>query len=220
VTYHLIEDYKNAIKDYSITLLLSNDSNAYRNRGLIYWKLGDAENALLDLMAARDNFPQDSHLHGLLALCLQKLGKFEESIGAFTSAIRANPTMIEAYLGRGNVHAMLGNVVQARRDYAKVIHMYPTCIEAHINIAYTMQIEGRYKKAWSIFGSVLAVDPKSTVAWEGRSAVNFHMGEYFGALLDISKAIEIAPRNAEYLTNRGVIYQALHDNTSALQNFK
>ncbi|KAJ3108931.1 cytochrome c oxidase subunit 1 [Phlyctochytrium planicorne] len=114
VTYQLLEDLNNAIKDYSIVLLLHNDSNAYRNRGLIYWKLGDAENALLDLYAARDNFPGDARLHGLLALCLQKVGRIEESLEAFSSAIRVNPYLIEAYLGRGNVYASINNSKAAR----------------------------------------------------------------------------------------------------------
>jgi Flp pilus assembly protein TadD len=52
---------------------------------LIYWKQGDAENALLDLFAARDNFPGDARLHGLLALCLQKVARTEESLEAFSS---------------------------------------------------------------------------------------------------------------------------------------
>ncbi|KAJ3416949.1 cytochrome c oxidase subunit 1 [Chytridiales sp. JEL 0842] len=220
VTYQLLEDYENAIKDYSIVLLIHNDSNAYRNRGLIYWKQGDAENALLDLFAARDNFPGDARLHGLLALCLQKVGRTEESLAAFTSAIRVNQNLIEAYLGRGNVYASINDTKAARSDYARVIHMYPTCTEAYVNMAYTMQAEGRYKKAWELFTMAIAINPLCTSALEGRSIVHYIMRNYFGALIDICKAIELHPDNAEYLTNRGVIYQALNDPIAALQSYK
>ncbi|KAI8804058.1 hypothetical protein BJ742DRAFT_826275 [Cladochytrium replicatum] len=220
VTYQLLDDLENAIKDYSIVLLLHEDSNAYRNRGLIYWKLGDHVNALLDLYAARDNFPQDARLHGLLALCLQKVGRIEESLQSFSAAIQVNPYLIEAHLGRGNVYASMGQHALARRDYSRVVHMYPRCTAAYVNMAYTMQTEGRYKWAWQIFTLALAHDSVCTPALEGRSIVHFAMGNYFGALVDISKAVEIDPTNPEYLTNRGVTFQHLKDYSSALQSYK
>ncbi|KAI8610448.1 hypothetical protein BC830DRAFT_742726 [Chytriomyces sp. MP71] len=220
VTYQLLEDYKNAIKDYSIVLLLCDDSNAYRNRGLIYWKQGDAENALLDLYAARDNFPGDARLHGLLALCLQKVGRTDESLQAFSSSIRVNQTMIEAYLGRGNVYASIGQTKEAKHDYARVLHLYPTCTEAYVNMAYASQMEGRHQRAWDLFERAIAVNPNCTPALEGRAVVNYMMNNFFGALMDICKAIDISPNNAEYFTNRAVIYSALNDNVKALQDNK
>ncbi|KAJ1567925.1 cytochrome c oxidase subunit 1, partial [Nowakowskiella sp. JEL0078] len=220
VTFQLVEDYENAIKDYSIVLLLHEDSNSYRNRGLIYWKLGDHSNALIDLYAARDNFPQDARLHGLLALCLQKVGRIQESLDSFSSAIQVNPYLIEAYLGRGNVHASVGNYDKARRDYSRVIKMYPLCTEAYANMAYTMQMESRNKRAWHLFTVALTIDSKSSLAFEGRAMVHFSMKNYFAALVDICKAVELEPTNAEYLTNRGVIYQYLNDLPSALHNYK
>ncbi|KAI9199213.1 uncharacterized protein BJ171DRAFT_632051 [Polychytrium aggregatum] len=220
VTYQLLGAHESAIKDYSIVLLLFEDFNAYRNRGLIYWKQGDTENALQDLYAARNTFPQDARLHGLLALCLQKVGYIKESIEAFTSAMHVSPYMIEAYLGRGNVYASISETKLARRDYGRVIHMYPNCTAAIVNMAYTMQLEGKYKKAWQLFTMALTIDANCTSALEGRSVVHFTMKNYFGALLDICKAIEICPNKAEYLTNRGVIYQALNDKVSSLQNYK
>ncbi|KAJ3009221.1 UNVERIFIED_CONTAM: cytochrome c oxidase subunit 1, partial [Siphonaria sp. JEL0065] len=220
VTYQLLEDYKNAIKDYSIVLLLCDDSNAYRNRGLIYWKQGDAENALLDLYAARDNFPGDARLHGLLALCLQKVGRTDESLEAFTSSIRVNQTLIEAYLGRGNVYSSIGQCKAAKRDYARVIHLYPTCTEAYVNMAYTLQMEGRYQKSWDLFARAIAVCSGCTSALEGRAVINYIMRNYFGALMDITKAIEISPNNAEFLTNRAVIYAALGDRIKSLNDNK
>ncbi|KAI9092398.1 hypothetical protein DFS34DRAFT_633351 [Phlyctochytrium arcticum] len=220
VTSQLMGDDQNAIRDYSIAMLLHNDSNAYRNRGLLYWRQGDPENALLDLIAARDAFPEDGRLHGLLGLCLQKLGKINESIAAFSAAIRVSAFMTEAYLGRGNVHASQGNTYAAQKDYLRVLHMYPTCTEATVNLAYTMQAEGRPKRAYDLFTMALTIDPACKSALEGRSVVHFQRKNYFGALVDVSKAIELDPTNCEYLTNRGVIYQALGDNVSALQNYK
>ena len=81
--------------------------NAYRNRGLLYWKQGDAENALLDLFAARKYFPEDARLHGLLALCLQRVGQVQESIDAFTSV--GAHIAIQTSLGQTNGQPSVGN---------------------------------------------------------------------------------------------------------------
>ncbi|KAI8832186.1 hypothetical protein BC829DRAFT_422863 [Chytridium lagenaria] len=246
VTFQLLDDLDNAIKDYSIVLLLHNDSNAYRNRGLIYWKQGDAENALLDLYAARDNFPGDARLHGLLALCLQKVGRISESLDAFSSvkfhsmleptniqAIRVNPYLIEAYLGRGNVYASINDSKSARRDYARVIHLYPKCTEAYVNMGYTMQMENRFKKSWELFTMAIAIQPKCTPALEGRAVVHCSMRNYFGALVDVSRAIRrwemafqyynealaLDPKDVSAILNRGITQAMLEDMDGALNDF-
>ncbi|KAJ3161681.1 cytochrome c oxidase subunit 1 [Geranomyces michiganensis] len=220
VTYQLMHDYENAVKDYSIVMLLYNDSNAYRNRGLIYWKQGDTENALLDLIAARDAFPEDSKLGALLGVCLQTLGRLDESIEQFTSAVKLNPIMREALIARGNVYATKGDVTSARKDYLRVLHIDPQCTEALVNMAYTLQGEGRRKKAYDLFTMALAIDPSCMAALEGRAVIQFSRSNFFGALVDICKALALDHKNPEYLTNRGVVYQALGDNVSAMQSYK
>ncbi len=80
LTYDIRNEHDNALRDYSIVLLLCNDPKAYRNRGLLYWKLGDTENAILDLYAARNAYPDDAKLRGLLALALHKVSRNDESI--------------------------------------------------------------------------------------------------------------------------------------------
>lgn len=98
--------------------------------------------------------------------------------------------------------------------------MHPRCSEAFVNIAYILQSAGRQKRAWSIFNSVLAINPRCVSALDGRAIVHYNRKNYFSALMDISKAIECEPKNAELHTNRGVIYQALEDRNSALQSYK
>src|SRR6478736_10464301 len=98
--------------------------------------------------------------------------------------------------------------------------MYPSNAETYVNIAYTKQNEGLLEEAWKYFTNAQFIDPLCTTALEGRALINSLMKNPFAAYLDISKAIEINPKSAELLTNRGVIYEDLDDNTSALQNYK
>ena len=187
---------------------------------MIYWNLGDNENALMDFYAAKQLNPKDSKLRSLLGLGLQKVGKFGESCQEFTVAMDLDSNMKEAILGRGNVYAAMGDNLKSRKDYSRVLHMYPLSSDTLINIAYTMQSEGRPKDAWRYFTMAYTIDPQCTAALKGRALVNSSTNNPFSAYLDITRAIEISPENAELLNNRGVIYESLNDNVSAYQNYR
>ena len=201
-------------------LLLQDNTNAYKNRAMLYWKLGENENALLDFLAAKNLNPNDPKLRSLLGLGLQKVERYAESCIEFTVAMGLDGNMKEAILGRGNVYSAMGDVVKSRKDYSRVLHMYPKSSDTLINIAYTMQSEKRPKDAWRYFTMAYTIDPRCTAALKGRALVNSSTDNTFSAYLDITRAIEISPENAELLNNRGVIYESLDDNVSALQNYK
>jgi tetratricopeptide (TPR) repeat protein len=220
IAYQASEDYLNAMKDYSIVLLLDDNVDAYRNRALLYWKLGDNQNALLDFIEAKRISPDDAKIRCLYALSLHKIGRFQESLEEYTHAMRLDGRLIEALLGRGNVYAELGDLENSRRDYCRVLHMHPRHADTFVNIAYTYQTEEVLKMAWKYFTMAFTVDNQSTPALEGRALINLAMKNPFAAYLDITRAIEIDPDSAQFLTNRGVIFEALNDNVSALQSYK
>jgi Flp pilus assembly protein TadD len=66
----------------------------------------------------------------------------------------------------------------------------------------------------------IAISPRCVTALEGRAIVHYTMGNYFGAFVDICKAVEVDPKNAEFLVNRAVIYQALNDIVPAMKDYK
>jgi tetratricopeptide (TPR) repeat protein len=81
-------------------------------------------------------------------------------------------------------------------------------------------MDGLSKKAWEIFNQILAMDPECTMALEGRAMVNYYMKNYFNALTDITKALELEPSNPEFLTNKGLILQAMNDYTKAFNHYQ
>ena len=189
LTYDEIHEYDKAIKDYSIVILLSNDIKAYKNRSLLYWTIGDTENAILDLAVASELDPEDTELKSLLALALHKVCKESESMVEYNKAIERHPENIGLLLGRGNVKLTQNQPVLARRDYIKALHLKPSCLQALTNIGYTYQMDNLYKRAWNIFSFVLAINPEYHSAYEGRAIIHLAMKNTYGALLDVSKAI-------------------------------
>jgi tetratricopeptide (TPR) repeat protein len=219
IAYQASEDYMYAMKDYGTVLLLDDNVDAYRNRGLLYWKMGENENALLDFLQAKRLAPDDAKIRCLYALGLHKVGSLQESIEEYSRAIELDGSLIEAVLGRGNVYGHLGELSKSRIDYCRVIHMYPRHADTLVNIAYTYQADDDSTSAWKFYTFAFTVDPQCTAALEGRALINLKMNDAFAAYLDITRAIELDPENAQFLTNRGVIFEALGDNVSSLQSY-
>ncbi len=63
-----------ALQDYSIVLLLDSslELKACINRGLLYFAMGDFENALHDFCSARDLDVRNKKIYHTLGLCLHK----------------------------------------------------------------------------------------------------------------------------------------------------
>lgn len=143
----------------------------------------------MDFLAARELNPNDPKLRSLLGLGLQKVGKYEESCIEFTKAMQLDGNMKEAILGRGNVYSAMNEMVKSRRDYSRVLHMYPRSADTLINIAHTMHNEGNPQVAWRYFTMAYTIDPLCTAALKGRALVNSSTDNPFAAYLDISRAI-------------------------------
>jgi tetratricopeptide (TPR) repeat protein len=105
-------------------------------------------------------------------------------------------------------------------EYGKAIRLNPRCAEAYVNIAYSFQVQRKYKKAYEMFSAVLAFDRKNVAALEGRAIILLTVNHMLGALADMTKALWYDKENVELLVNRGVIYQALHDNARAAADYK
>ena len=73
-----------------------------------------------------------------------------------------------------------------------------------INLAYSLQMSGKFQQAWNQFTTAIEQDSRCQAAYEGRAIVNLQMSNLYGALQDMNASIKIRT-NAELHTNRGVI---------------
>ena len=125
-----------------------------------------------------------------------------------------------------------------RCDFMKVLHQYPNCLAARVNLALLLHCEGKFMTAWTLLTNVLSLNkckynniqlitPFSsslsliayTPALEARSIISLQMRNSFGALLDISRAISIDPTPL-YYTERGTIHYYTGDSLNAVRDFE
>lgn len=100
------------------------------------------------------------------------------------------------------------------------MHIKPRTATAAFNIAFSFQQDNNLKKAIYFFTAALALDPRAAYALDGRACVLLQSGNHLGALVDASDAVKLEPWKAEYISNRGVIHEAMGNPVEALADFK
>ncbi|XP_014340070.1 uncharacterized protein TTC6 [Latimeria chalumnae] len=226
VCYHQLKESKKALKDYGVVLLLGSrkeiDLKVLINRGLLYLELNDYYNALQDFVAATLKFPDDSKIYHALGICHHRLKQLKKAVKAFNHALKLDPILLDAYIGRGNVYMDYGHetgIKQAQRDFIRALHLNPLCLKARINLGYNFQVLGKFQRAWNQFTIALDIDPKCQIAYEGRAVVSLQMGATFPAFHDITAALKLNV-SAQLLTNRGVIQQLMGGMHNAMKDYQ
>nr|XP_055028766.1 uncharacterized protein ttc6 isoform X2 [Misgurnus anguillicaudatus] len=241
VCYQQLQDYELALRDYSIVLLLGEESElglkVLINRGLLYVELNDYSNALQDFKAAAHKRPDDAIIHHTLGVINHRLGRLKKAVDAYSNAIRLDPFLQDAYVGRGNVFMDYGHIdgrKQAQRDFISALHLNPLCSNARIALAYNLRVLGFFKRAWNQFTVAMEVNHNCWAAYEGRAVVSLQMGNLFAALQDINTAIKVTvqmgfhtqgirkynPLSELLFTNRGLIQQLMGDKASAMMDYQ
>uniref|UniRef100_A0A1I8F7H0 TPR_REGION domain-containing protein n=1 Tax=Macrostomum lignano TaxID=282301 RepID=A0A1I8F7H0_9PLAT len=184
-----------ALRDYGVVLMLTNRRLRYRtlvNRGLLYLtSCSDPENALGDfLLAARDR-PNDERLLHAIGTCYHRLRRLPQAVRAFSRALDANSNFYDAYIGRANCYLDFGSprsVLFARRDYERVLMSDPRHLAARVNLAFSLQMDGRMRAAWDQLSAAIRFQPDSPKPWECRAVVSLQMSNLDGALADANEA--------------------------------
>ncbi|XP_042308112.1 tetratricopeptide repeat protein 6 [Sceloporus undulatus] len=226
ISYHLMKDYKNALKDYGIVLLLEAKKGIVLkvliNRGLLYIELDQYANALEDFTEAMLSKPKDSQLFKVIGQCYHRLQKYEEAVYSFSEVLKIDPFSLDGYIGRGNSYMEYGHVEgtqRAQKDFLKAVHLNPISIKARICLGYNLQVLGKFQKAWAQFTTAILIDPKCHIAYDGRAIVCLQMGDTFAAFQDTNAALKITT-SAELLTNRGAINQSMGYLNCAMQDYQ
>lgn len=224
VYYQEKKDYERALTDYGIVLLLGEDLilKVLINRGLLYFERKDYINALYDFKMAANVNKGDHRILHTLGLCYHKMNRLKESVGVFTACIEKNPFFLDGIIARGNVYMDYGNkegIIYARRDYERALHLDPLCLPARVNLAYTLQVSGKFMQAWHQFTAAIDIKPTFKPALEGRAIINLQMSDTFAAFQDINASLKVSP-SAELYTNRGVINQFMNDGVNAMRDYQ
>lgn len=141
------------------------------------------------------------------AVAEQGLGKTEEAITDYGTAIRLDPKNALAYLGRGTVLASRQrNYLRAVDDFNRTLQIAPTNVTALIARGEAWSQLGEFGRALDDLNRAVDLAPGSARARLMRGLVYARKGDSNLALLNYDAAISMDPRNSFALSNRAAVY--------------
>jgi tetratricopeptide (TPR) repeat protein len=172
-------------------------ARVYFIRGNSYLALGAYDGALVDFDAATKANPADSRPFNSRGVAYLRQKQFDRAIAEFDSAIRLNPKDVIPLSNRGDAYRLKGRSDRALQDYDAALAINSKWVNAYFGRAAALQ-----QKATSDFDAF---------ANEGRFEEL--------AIAEYGKLLQLAPRNAGALGNRGLLYHTLRKYDLAIADF-
>jgi len=195
-------------------------ADAFYNRGNVYRKIEQFENAILDynkFIALNPN----SHLGFYQRGCTFKDSKrYFEAIKDLDSAISINPTFLEAINERGIVYRLLKEFEKSINSFEDALTIDPKFYNAILNRGVTYQLSGNIENALFDYNTFLINDPTNVECLINRGSIFHELKEFDMALTDYGKALLLEPQDTDALNNRGITLNALGKFDEALADFK
>jgi len=135
---------------------------------------------------------------------------FQAAVDHYSAALRSDPSVVEAYNGRGQALFNLRQIQPAYEDFHLAIQSGLSSPKLFLNRGKCLVMLNRSAEALPDLSKSLELEPKEPEAWYFRGVANEKTDHIDAALSDYARAAELRPGYVESLTNRGVLL--LHAN--------
>ncbi|SOE95401.1 Tetratricopeptide repeat-containing protein [Burkholderia sp. D7] len=160
------KNYLGAIRSYSRALDMHKTSDAFNNRGLAYWHLGDTAKAVQDFESALQSERRDVHAWMNRGNLLLALKRYDEAIDSFSHAIDNGTHKADVYISRGNAYRAKGDARSALFDYDAAIAREPSDPRAHFGRGAALYYDGNLDGAATEFKAALGLAPPTQTRCE------------------------------------------------------
>lgn len=150
---------------------------------------------------------------------LERLGRHEDAIAAFDSAIAAAPGLAFPWYVRGNALYELGHYPDAIDCYKKALDLDPDYADAWNNLGLSAFKLLHYTDALSAFDKAIARDPSNAFSWNNRGVILQILKKNEEAVDAFDHALAIDPKYTEPLVNKSNALLALGRYTDAINTY-
>ena len=141
-------------------------------------------------------YPQSLIVINISGAALQKQGKLQEAVQAYSKAIQLKPDFAEAYSNRGNALKDLGQLKEAIESIDKAIQLMPDFAEAYYNRGNVLKDLGQLKEAVASYDKAIQLKPDLAEVYSTRGHALQHLGQLEEAVKDMQIAVEKDPDNS------------------------
>ena len=117
------KNYDDAIRYYTESLRIKNDSVAYENLGVCYFKKADYEHAYANLMKAALLNPNKHTMYNSLGAVLERSGNLDGAAQVLEIAVKLNPLNVTGFYNLGIALDKKGDFINAIKNYEKAIEL-------------------------------------------------------------------------------------------------
>ncbi len=144
--------------------------------------------------------------------------EYQSALDEFNKAISLLTQFSLFYLVRSIVHFKLGDLDAAYKDQDSALRLSQkdSLIMTDLNMTV---YEGYLDWAEDYYARVLLKQPRLAYAYQGRADAYRVNAEYYKAIANYTRAMEISPREPRLYLGRGKCYQAINDPNRAAADF-
>jgi serine/threonine-protein kinase len=223
-TYTLSGDFKNAEASFKRAIALQpNYWAGYNHLGAFYYGRGRSEDALAQFQQVVRLLPDSPWGYNNLGGALQRLGRDDEAVRVFQQSIARTPTG-QGYSNLGTSLYFLGRYADAAQALEKATQLIPHDFLYWRNLGDAYRwMPGRegdarraYERAVSVCDDAIAVNAADAAAYASRGSALAKLGRRREANASILRALELEPRDADYLYEAAVIANIAGDEDESL----
>ena len=104
--------------------------------------------------------PKHANANLNMAVCLERMGRWQEAADFFEKAAEAQPDRLDARLGLGISQLHLEKSDAAAESFERVLEQQPEHVTALFGKAVTLQLQWKFDEAARIYQSILAANPE------------------------------------------------------------
>ncbi|MFO7750317.1 MAG: tetratricopeptide repeat protein [Desulfobacteraceae bacterium] len=140
------------------------DLSACYNLGRLKQLETDHQGAIVIYTRMLDQQPNIGQVWNNQGVAYRELGKLDDAVASFRSAVRFAPEMAEAWNNLGVAQDELDLTENALNSYKKAIEIQPDYLSPHLNLGLLLQKSEQFKAAEEHYNQVLKIEPDNEVA--------------------------------------------------------
>ncbi len=139
--------------------VIPDDREAQVQKGVLLWREGDKEAALVHYREAVNLDPMIAGTHRSLGVLLSELGRMVEARAELEESIRLDPQLDHVHYDLGIVLQALGMMKEAEAAYRTALEKDPGYADACNNLGVVLARGGRLEEARDQFARAVELDP-------------------------------------------------------------
>jgi tetratricopeptide (TPR) repeat protein/predicted nucleic acid-binding Zn-ribbon protein len=182
------------INRFEDPMLNPGDANAYFNRAITRYDLGDKNGAIADYTEVLNINPDDHIACNNRGIAFYDLEDKTAAISDFEAALHLNPENTAAYYNRGTIRSEQGDKLGAIEDYSYATQVDPDCAIAYFYRGLERSRLGNKLGAIYDYSEVIRIEPENANAYLYRGLAQIKIGDKTAAIADLSEAARLFAR--------------------------